>query len=291
MYVADPCASAVDVFDAVSTLSGAPPPARRITGGATTFAAGAPFNGNVAMMAVAVDVGRDLLYVSTSDQSRSVAEVAVFASASTASGNVAPARVITTPPVPGRMLSFNHGVLADAANDRLYVASLRDSSVLVFDGASALGGTVSPTRWLSGASTGLAGTAPIFVEIDKSGDVVVDCRTSSPTPTSGIVMVFDASHFVTSVTGNVDVAPARAAITGAATTLAGPHMTAYRADTDELYVANAFGGDVLVFAGLATATGDVAPARTLAGASTGLAIPSGAVTPRTATGVMLDLTR
>ena len=291
LYVGDPCAAAVDVFDAVSTLNGAVAPTRRIAGSATTFAPRAPFNGNPSMMAVAVDTTRDILYVSTSNQSGSVAEIAVFAGASTVLGNVAPTRVITTPTNPGRMLNFNHGVLSDAANDRLYVASLRDSSVLVFDGASTAGGSMPPVRWVSGTSTGLAGNDPIFMQLDASGDLIVDCRSAALTPTTGLIEVFAASHFLSAVSGNVNVGPVRTAITGSMTTLAGPHMIAYEADSDELYVANAFGGDVLAFSSFASAAGNVAPTRVLGGSNTGLSIPQGAPSPRTATGIFLDPTR
>jgi hypothetical protein len=291
LFVGDPCAAAVDVFDAVSTLNGAVAPSRRITGTLTTFAPRAPFNGNPSMMAVAVDTSRDILYVSTSNQSGGVAAIAVFAGASTAAGNIAPTRVITTPTNPGRMLNFNHGVVSDTANDRLYVASLRDSSVLVFDGASTVSGSTPPVRWVSGTSTGLGGNDPIFMQLDASGDLIVDCRSAALTPTTGFIEVFAASHFLSAVAGNINVAPVRTAITGSMTTLAGPHMIAYEADSDELYVANAFGGDVLVFPSFASAAGNVAPTRVLGGSSTGLSIPPTASSPRTATGVFLDATR
>ena len=290
MYVADPCPPAgVDVFDNISTLNGAVAPSRRITGSNTTFAVGT-LVGNDTMMTVALDVLRDILYVSTAKQDNSVAEVAVFANASTATGNIAPTHIITTPPIAGQMLNFNHGVMADSANDRLYVASIADNSILVFDSASTVDGQTSPMRWLSGPNTGLVGKSPLFVKFDSAGNLIVTCRTPGIPPSGGAVAIFAASNFVSGVTGNINVAPMRT-IVGTSTTLLGPHMIDYAAETDELFVGNAWTGDVLVFSAFGTATGNAAPRRTLAGPATGLDIVAGASVPRTATGVMLDLTR
>ncbi len=290
MYVADPCPPAgVDVFDSISTLNGAVAPSRRITGSNTTFAIG-PLVGNDTMMAVALDSSRDILYVSTAKQDNTVAEVAVFVDASTATGNIAPTHIITTPPIAGRMLNFNHGVMLDSANDRLYVASIADNSILVFDSASTVDGQTTPTRWLSGPNTGLAGKSPLFVKFDSAGNLIVTCRTPGIPPSGGAIAVFAASNFVSGVTGNINVAPMRT-IVGTATTLLGPHMTDYAAETDELFVGNAWTGDVVVFSAFGTATGNLAPSRTLAGPVTGLDIVAGASVPRTATGVLLDLTR
>ena len=280
----------MDVFDHVSALDGPVAPARRITGSATTFASAATPQ-HVTMMAVAVDTVRDILYVSSASQDSTVAEVAVFDGASTVHGNAAPSRVITTPATTGQMLNFNHGVLSDTANDRLYVASLQDSSVLVFDQASAATGVLTPTRWLSGPNTGLQGKAPIFMQLDSVGNLIVGCRSSGTPPTGGFISVFGATDIATSATGRIDVAPIRSTLSGPATTLLGPHMIAYHAESDELFVGNAWAGDVLVFAGFSSAAGDVAPTRALAGPATGLDIPATNLIPRTATGVFLDFTR
>ena len=290
MYVADPCPPAgVAVFDGISKLNGAVAPARRISGNATTFAVGS-LEQNDTMMTVAVDTVRDILYVSSAKQDNSVAEVAVFANASTASGDISPIHVITTPPVPRRMFNFNHGVTVDSAHDRLFVASIGDGSVLVFDSASTADGAVTPSRWLSGPETGLGDQSPLFTKLDDTGNLIVVCRTPGLPPTGGAIRIFAAANFASTVTGNINVAPTRT-ITGSATTLLGPHMADYRADTDELFVGNAWNGDVAVFTAFSTASGNLAPGRTLSGSATGLDIPAGAKVPRTATGVMLDLTR
>ncbi len=290
MYVADPCPPAgVDVFDNISTLNGAVAPSRRISGSNTTFAIG-ELVGNDTMLTVALDSARDLLYVSSAKQDGSVAEVAVFANAQTATGNIAPTHVITTPAVPGRALNFNHGVTIDSDNDRLYVASIADNSILVFDSASTVDGETIPTRWLSGSATGLGAQAPLFTKLDPEGNLIVNCRTQGIPPSAGAIKVFAAANFRPSVTGNINAAPLRA-IVGAATTLLGPHMSDYCADTDELFVGNAWTGDVLVFSAFSIATGNLAPSRTLTGPATGLDIAAGSNVPRTATGVMLDLTR
>jgi len=290
MYVADPCPPAgVAVFDGISTLNGAVPPARRISGNSTTIAVGTLEN-NDTMMTVAVDTLRDLLYVSSAKQDNSVAEVAVFANASTASGDIAPAHIITTPPVPRRMLNFNHGVTVDIEHDRLFVASIGDGSVLVFDSASTADGSLTPSRWLSGSKTGLGGQSPLFTRLDAAGNLIVVCRMPGLPPSGGAIRIFAATNFEATVTGDINVAPMRT-VTGSATTLLGPHMVDYRADTDELFVGNAWTGNVAIFATFSTIDGDRAPDRILAGPATGLDIPAGANVPRTATGVMLDLTR
>ena len=145
-------------------------------------------------------------------------------------------------------------------------------------------------RKLGRACASLGAQAPLFTRLDPEGNLIVSCRTPGIPPLAGAIKVFAAANFRASVTGNINIAPIRA-IAGAATTLLGPHMTDYRSDTDELFVGNAWTGDVLVFSAFSRATGNLSPSRTLTGPATGLEIASGSNVPRTATGVMLDLTR
>jgi hypothetical protein len=72
-------------------------------------------------------------------------------------------------------------------------------------------------------------------------------------------------------TGNV--APG-AIITGANTTLAAPQFIALDTTADRLYVANANGPSVLIFDGISTKNGNIAPTRNIIGANTQFITPS-----------------
>lgn len=282
LYVADPCSSAVNIFDNVSSLNGDVAPNRRITGNLTNFATA----GATAMMAVAVDTTRDILYVSTSNQALTVAQVVVFDNASTIDGNVAPDRIITTPATAGSMLSYNHGILVDSQNDKIYVASSADSSVLVFDSASTLTGSNAPDQAVSGSNTGLSGAFPVGVKLDGNGNLLVSCRTPAATPNDGGVIIYSFLNML--VPGNLNISPGRVPITGSNTTFAGPYMLDYNPAVPELYVANAYGESVLVFSDFDASVGDMAPSRSLTGADTGFDAAAGS---RTVTGVLVDTTR
>jgi hypothetical protein len=76
-----------------------------------------------------------------------------FANASAASGNVVPNGTISGS---ATQLTSPQYLAADVSNDRLYVANLGASSVLVFEAASTKTGNVAPSQSLSGSNTGLA---------------------------------------------------------------------------------------------------------------------------------------
>ena len=80
---------------------------------------------------IALDAAGDRLYVSTQTNVR------VFDQAGTASGNVAPARTISSMVTKGAVLSSVNffSLFLDTANNRLYVADA-DGYLFVFDGAS-----------------------------------------------------------------------------------------------------------------------------------------------------------
>src|ERR1051326_1590506 len=101
------------------------------------------------------------LYVATANS------ILHFSQAETSNGNVAPVGTIN-----GALtqLSAPQHLLLDAPNDRLYVANQGGSSVLVFDGASAANGNVSPTRVIGGAATHLV--APIDVALDPGNNLL-----------------------------------------------------------------------------------------------------------------------
>lgn len=92
---------------------------------------------------LAYDAVRDELYLSDWTN----AAVYVVADASSATGTVAPSRVIG-----GAQTGFVHPLRAgyDAANDRLVVVDDTANDAKVFDGASLLNGDVAPSRTLGG---------------------------------------------------------------------------------------------------------------------------------------------
>lgn len=251
LYVANASGPSVLVFDGISTKNGNVAPNRNITGANTQF---------IAPSSVALDKGRDLLYVADG------AEIDVFPSASTVTGDVAPTRDIIT--------SFNNiqQIFIDASNDRLYLSDAASNTVAVYDNASTLTGAATATRSITGAQTLLA--QPSGMAIDSSGNLIVTNQGN------GKITVYSNAA---GATGNV--APITT-ISGAATTLVSPAQIIQSTAANEVYVADSrTSGAVIVFAGIAGLSGNASPTRNITGASTQL---SGTVTAR---GVALDPTR
>jgi len=125
MYVADPCPPAGLMSLIASARSMARCSFRAESPEQHNLAIG-PLVGNDTMMAVALDSSRDILYVSTAKQDNTVGRSCRFVGR--LDGKPATSHrthIITTPPDRRTgMLNFNHGVMLDSANDRLYVASI-----------------------------------------------------------------------------------------------------------------------------------------------------------------------
>jgi hypothetical protein len=142
LYVGDDV-NGVKVFNGASMANGAPSPARTITGNfGTTFA----------IHGVAVDTtARNILYVSSTNNTTASDQISVFDSASTVAGSNAPNRTITPNPV-----ANVGGIFLDAANDRLYVAGgAGATTVMVFNGASTANGSTAPAKTLIGFPSGI----------------------------------------------------------------------------------------------------------------------------------------
>jgi hypothetical protein len=157
---------------ALATSTTATP--RIITGAATGIS-------NSQIDSIALDGSRDLIYApaQTTVGTTTTLSVLVFASASTATGNVAPARQIV---VTGET-NF-HGVELDEAADRLYVSGA-SGNLYVFNTASTLNGTVTPTATIPLASPGA-------ISLDRKTDrLYVAARTAS-------LYVFDGARSLTS---------------------------------------------------------------------------------------------
>jgi hypothetical protein len=130
--------------------------------------------------------------------------------------------------------------------------------------AFSAGCVISPRRTLGGGS-GSGNPTP----------------TPTPTPTSSAAGTLYVSNqntnsilrFNNAGTSNGNVAPA-GVISGAATQLNSPRHIFVDEATDRLFVANQGTASVLIFDAASTKSGNVAPTRSIAGASTGLLLPA-----------------
>jgi 6-phosphogluconolactonase (cycloisomerase 2 family) len=250
LYVANNGDISILIFDNISTKNGNIAPERAIFGSLTTL---------VSPTDLSLDKSRDLLYVADDT------EVRVFSSASTANGNMPPARTLS--------LTFAvSAVFIDSANDRLYAADQLGNAIAVFDSASSLNGSVTANRTIQGAATHL--NNPGSIQLDGSGRLII----SNATP-PGITIYNSAA------TANGNAAPA-AEIAGSNTGMSTPdQIVVNTSGTGSLYNADPKAARIAIFSNLNTANGNIAPTRTIFGASTGLTVGGQPV------GVALDATR
>jgi DNA-binding beta-propeller fold protein YncE len=251
LYVANQGGGSVLVFDNVSTITGATTPTRIISGNTTTL---------VAPVDVAVDTINNLLYVADGTSIR------VFASASSVNGN--------TPPVRNFNLGITiGGIFLDATNNQLYVSDPADNAVDRFDSASTQDVVGLVGGAIAGADTQLS--QPRGLALDASGRIIV---SNSSNPVS-------LTTYPSASVNTGDVVPV-SNIAGTNTHLQSPGQIALNrtVSNGELYVVEPLGASILVFTNMATATGNVTPARSLNGSNTGLAANA-------ITGVAIDPTR
>jgi len=249
LYIADTGDLSVVVYDNLSTKNGNVAPTRIIAGLLTNLTT--PTD-------VALDKVRNVLYVADG------VDIHVFASASTVSGNQAPARDLTVP-------FAVSAVFIDATNDRLFVADQAGPAVAVYDHASTLNGNIAATRAIQGANTRLSN--PGGLQLDGAGRLVV----SNASPARITI-------YANAATADGNIAPV-AEISGANTGLSVPdQIVVDTSGTGTLYNADPGAARIAVFANLSTATGNIAPTRSISGSSTGMTA-SGPV------GVALDNTR
>jgi hypothetical protein len=259
LYVANTGDLSVVVFDGVSTKTGTVniAPTRTIAGPAT---------GLLQPTDVALDKGRDMLYVADD------IDIFVFNSASAAAtnGNVAFARDIS----PGFAVS---AIFIDATNNRLFVADQAGDAVAIFDNASTLNGTVTPARVVQGAATHLA--VPSGVTVDGAGRLIVTNVGNGTTIPPTITIYGNAA------TADGNIAPV-AEITGSNTGMVTPDQIAVdRTGNGTLYNADPGAARIAAFANLGTANGNISATRSINGPSTGMTVGTQPV------GVALDNTR
>jgi hypothetical protein len=259
LYVANTGDLSVVIFDGVSTKTGT------VNLAPTRFIAG-PKSGLLQPTDVALDKGRDMLYVADD------IDIFVFNSASSATttGDVAFSRDIS----PGFAVS---AIFIDAANNRLFVADQAADAVAIFDNASTLNGTVTPTRVLQGAATHLA--VPSGVTVDGAGRLIVTNVGNGTTIPPTITIYANAA------TANGNQAPV-AEITGSNTGMVTPdQIVVDKTGNGTLYNADPGAARIAIFGSLNIANGNISPTRSINGPSTGLTVGSQPV------GVALDTTR
>jgi hypothetical protein len=137
LYVGD-IGFGVKVFAPADMADGMAPAARTITG---------PFGTSFAINGVAVDPGRDILYVSNHTSSPSISDQITLFAASTATDPAPVAATIT--PVDGLSNNLSVGSIAlDSTNNRLFVVG-PSPTVMVFDSVSGLSGMQAATRTIT----------------------------------------------------------------------------------------------------------------------------------------------
>ncbi len=219
-------------------------PDRLISGASTSFAL--PY-------AMWLDSASDRLFVSNFGSS----QILIFNNAGTANGNIAPSRVIS-----GATTSLDGpvGLWLDSAKDQLYVVNWGGSSVVVFSSASTTSGNIAPSRIISGPTASLFTPYSLWLDTTKDELYVSNAYGNK-------ISVFSSAS-----TTSGDIAPSRV-ISGPTATLNNPYGIWLDSASDSLYVANQLSRNVLVFNNASTATGDVAPARMISSADTGLVDP------------------
>lgn len=207
---------------------------RIITGPNTQIPPGPPCFG--CLPSLALDSGRDQLYVSTRDS------ILVFNNAGTATGNIAPSRIIAAGgPGTGRHIQLN------TATDVLYVSSPA-GSIFRIDGASTASGSASRTFTLT-----LGGSDSVTdIALDATHDVLYVAFNRGSSGTVGIIL--DISTKLSGpITPDTEITVINAFTPSV--TVDGPR--------DRLYVSNLF-GQILVYDGPRTlTTGAPAASRTI----------------------------
>ncbi len=245
LIVGDINTATIRFWDGVSALDGDAAPTRVLTGASTQITSDNAYE-------VYVDETRDLLYVAYSDG------VFVFANAATIDGDVAPVRTITGATTGLVTADRDKRLFVDEVNDRLYVVDGDTATVLVWDAASTVDGDTAPSRTIVGGNTGF--NFPWGIAVDVGRDILYVADESADA-----VFIFDGAS---SLDG--DVAPDRI-LMGATSTLAGPAGIDVDPISNRLYVSH-YPSDaaISIWDDASTVDGDVAPTRSLTGASTGI---------------------
>jgi hypothetical protein len=240
-----------------------------------------------------------------------------FDNALTANGNIQPAATIV-----GASTTFNFPgfMTLDTANDRLFIADTGDLSIVIYDAISTKNGNVAPNRIIAGPAANLA--SPTDVALDKvrnllyvADDLDIHVYASASTvngnqaPARDLSVGFQLSGiFIDGANDRLyvaDQAGNAVAVYDHASTLSGP-ITANRAvqgvnhthlsgpgavqvdGAGRLVVSNALAPSITIYANAATADGDIAPVAEIAGANTGLSVPTQIFVDTTGSGTLYN---
>ena len=240
-----------------------------------------------------------------------------FDNALTANGNIAPAATIV-----GNNTTFNFPgfMTLDTASDSLYIADTSNLSVVIYDGISTKTGNLAPSRIIAGTATNLL--SPTDVSLDKvrnllyvADDLDIHVYASAstvngnPAPVRDLNVSFQLSGiFIDGANDRLYVADQAGnaiAVYDHASTLNGP-ISATRAvqgvnnthlsnpgevqvdGAGRLVVSNAVPPSITIYANAATADGDIPPVATIAGANTGLSVPTQIFVDTTGNGTLYN---
>jgi hypothetical protein len=189
----------------------------------------------------------------------------LFSRASTDNGNLQPTTI--------NMGITIGALLLDAANDQLYASDPADNVVDRLDNASAQNTVGIVGAAIAGPDTLLS--QPRGLALDGSGRLLVG---NSAAPVS-------ITTYGSAGVGTGDLVPF-ATISGSNTQLQSPQQMVLNGNilNGELYVVDPVAASILIYTNTSTVTGNLAPARVINGANTGLAVNS-------INGIALDTTR
>ena len=157
--------------------------------------------------------------------------------------------------------SITDGTSGGTGTGTLVISDRGNSSVRRFSGVSTLESSVATDLPLSGALTQLSRPGYLTVH-PNSGDLII--------PDEGTNAILFFSEPLT-LEGNT---PPNRILTGGATEMVAPVQVYVDPDTDELYVLDKGGAQVLIYENASTIEGAVALTRRLTGNGTGIASPN-----------------
>ena len=259
LYMTTPGVNSIQVIDHASQLQSASPPVITTISGATTT-----LNGAADVFADAIN---DMLYVANTNAN----SILVFNNALTtltanitAADTAIPVVDTTDFPTAGTIRIESENISYAGLTPTSFTGAIRG-----VDGTTAVSHTIgatvrnnAPNRTIIGAATALSSPSGIYV--DTTNDQIYVANTGSNS-----ILVFNNAG---TVSGNVT--PTRI-IAGGLTTLSTPSDIFVDTTNDQIYVANTGSNSILVFNNAGTVSGNVTPARIIAGGLTTLSTPNG----------------
>lgn len=184
-----------------------------------------------------------------------------FAGLQTLDGNTAPTRTLEGA---ATLLGQNtYDVFVDETRDLLYVAN--DTGILVYANAGTVDGNVAPARHITGPDTQLQGTdADRRLFVDAAND-----RLYILVAANQALYVWDNASTI-----NGNVAPHRT-LAGASTGFMYPWGMVVDVGRDLLYISDESADAIFIYDNASTVNGNVAPTRTISGATSTVRSPSG----------------